>query len=224
MKKLFKNKILLLLFSVAIISLFFFPDSVFSSDPGGFAMAVGFAPLFDICGIENMGGFQNRLAFIPQCDVSDMPALPANPATDADLVTATGAFIFKSENGKPMYIYATKGTVSYSADNQGETDGQSFHITGQFFFPGTLTQAAAFARKVNNTPGYLILISMEGEQILVGQKGLPCSIKPAFSFGQAPADRRGFTFSYEADSYAAMVKLGTPIDFDALGDPNEDPE
>jgi hypothetical protein len=163
-----------------------------------------------------MGGWQNQLAFIPECDVTDIPELPKSPTTDLDLVTAAGAFVFKSADGKPTYIYATDKTVQYKADNQGEIDGQSFTITGQFFFPGTKIEVAAFSRKVNNTAGYLVLISPEGEQFMVGQKGLPCSIKPAFDGGMARADRRGFLFTFSADSYAPFVKLGTPIDFEAL--------
>jgi hypothetical protein len=186
---------------------------------------LGFSPLFNgACGIENMGGWQNRLAFVPDCEVTSVPTLPAEPTTDEQLVVATGAFVFKAEKGKPMLIKATDKTVSYNAENQGETDGQSFNITGEFFIPGNMTQAAAFSRKVNNTPGYLILISPEGEQILVGQKGLPCNIKPSYAGGQARADRRGFSFAYQTDSFVPMIKLGTPIDFDQLEEDDSESE
>ncbi|MDR1436824.1 MAG: hypothetical protein LBI65_01765 [Candidatus Symbiothrix sp.] len=183
---------------------------------GGISLAsLGFLPLVSECGIENMGGMKNRLAFIPLCDVSAVPLLPASPATDEDLVTATGSFELKSD-GKPVYIYATDKTVKFTSENQGETDGQSFKQSGEFFYPGNKTAAAAFARKINNTPGYLILEDPEGNQYIVGQPGLPCTLKPSFDFGQARTDRRGFKFTFEADSFCPFIRLAAPIDFDEL--------
>lgn len=212
------KKFLKFLFAAALVlmaCMLLVPDLI--ADPGiSLQYAIGFAPLFAPCGIENMGGWQNQVAFVPGCHAKAVPLLPKEIAKDEDLVTAAGAFEYKDAAGKPMYIYATDKTVKYSAENQGETDGQSFKISGEFFHPGTKVEAAAFARKVNNTPGYLILISPEGEQFMVGQPGLPCTIKPSFDGGQARSDRRGFKFSFEADSYCPYVKLGTPIDFETL--------
>lgn len=210
----FLSVMVMILFMAMLLS----PDVLDVSGVCYAAAPLGFAPLFSGCGIENMAGWQNRLAFIPECHVKTIPLLPKDIVKDEDLVTASGAFEFKDAEGKPMYIYATDKTVKYTAENQGETDGQSFKLSGEFFYPGTAAKAAAFARKVNNTPGYLILISPEGEQFLVGQPGLPCTIKPSFDGGQARADRRGFKFTYEADSYTPLIKLGTPIDFEALLD------
>jgi hypothetical protein len=79
-------------------------------------------PLLDPVGIENMAGWQNRLAFIPAHSVSAVPSLSANPEADEDLVTSAGDFIYK-DGAKPMYIYATDKMVKYAAENQGETDG-----------------------------------------------------------------------------------------------------
>ncbi|MGL4860584.1 MAG: hypothetical protein ACRC5A_12805 [Enterobacteriaceae bacterium] len=173
-------------------------------------------------GSENMGGFKNRVAFIPAADVSVVPALPlpADIAADADLVTAKGAFTFRTSGQKPKYIYATDKTIGFKSESQGEIDGQSFKQSGDFFFPGNKVAAAAFARYVNNTPGYLILEDPAGVQILVGQEGLPVRIKPSLDLGKAPSDRRGFTFAFEADSIAPMVVMGTPIDFEALLTPS----
>lgn len=219
MKNLFKYFFTLAMLALAICS-FANPEILgMSIDSGVSLSAIGFAPLFGVPGIENMGGLQGRLAFISQYDVSSVPMLPSADEVleEKDLSIAKGSFIFKEgTTGKPQYIYATDKTVSYNAENQGETDGQSFHITGEFFYPGTVARAAAFSRKVNNTPGYLILITPEGDQILVGQPGLPCTIKPSFAAGQARADRRGFKYTFEADSFAPYAFLETPIDFDEL--------
>jgi hypothetical protein len=142
--------------------------------------------------------------------------LPANPVTEADLVTAIGAFAFREAGSTPILIYATDKTVQFDAENQGETDGQSFRQHGQFFHPGSKMEVSAFARRVNNTPGYLVVIGPDGTQYLIGQPGLPCTIKPGFTGGAARTDRKGTMFTFEADSFAPIVILGAPIDIDAL--------
>lgn len=176
----------------------------------------GFGPLNWPCGSENMGGYKNRLLFIPACAVSAVPELPSTVSDAADLVTADGAFTFIETNGAPMFIYATPKTVQLDAENQGETDGQSFRQFGSFFHPGSKAENAAFARKVNNTAGYLIIEGPNSEQYMVGSKGLPCTIKPSFAGGAERTDRKGMTYEFEADSFAPFVLLGTPIDFDEL--------
>lgn len=72
-----------------------------------------------------------------------------------------------------------------------------------------------------NTPGYLVLVTPEGEQIMVGQPGMPCVISPSTDFGQTRSDRRGTTFAYEADSFAPYIKLKSPIDIDEIFDEAE---
>ena len=139
-----------------------------------------------------------------------------------ELALAKGSFVFKKQGIKPTFMYATDKTVSYTAESQGETDGYSKHPAGQLFYPGMGETAAAADRKFNNTRGYLILETNEGNQILVGQPGLPCTLHSSFSAGQARADQRGFTFNYEADSFVAYITLESPIDFDALESQTEE--
>ncbi len=163
-------------------------------------------------GIENMGGFKGRILAYPVHWMKQIPTLPKNPTTLDEASTAEGTFEFLDPSKKPIAIYATRKTVGYKAENQGEEDGQSFKCTGEFFYPGPKAEASGFARIVNNTPFYLVLESPEGDQFIAGQPGLPVSIKPSFDGGKAPADRRGFSFTFEHDSYVPLVKLKTPID------------
>lgn len=183
------------------------------------AMPVGFSNLTWPCGSENMGGYKNRLLFIPACLVSAVPELSSTITEAEDLVTAEGSFTFKEETDAPILIYATDKTVQLQAENQGETDGQSFRQFGEFMHPGSKADAAAFAREVNNTPGYLVVEDPNGVQYMVGSPGLPCTIKPSFTGGAARTDRKGFLFTFEADSFCPFVILGTPIDMDAIENP-----
>ncbi len=181
---------------------------------------MNYNPLLHVVGTDNMGGLDSKIAFIPESWVSAVPTLPAitDASTDADYVTAVGTFVFKKPGFKPKLIQCTDKTVKYDAANQGEIEGQSFAISGEFFRAGSKAEYAAFCRQVNNVPGYLILRDMDGNQIMVGQKHLPCHIKPSYESGMARADRRGYKFGYNADAVTPMVILATPIDFDDLED------
>jgi len=178
------------------------------------------AVLFE-CGAENIAGFEGKILFYPDCLVTEKPILPKRTIASifSDLVTATGAFVMK-DNNKPIYVYCTDDTVGYKAEPQGETDGQSFKIAGEFFHPGSSDEVAAFSRQVNNMRGSLVLQDREGKQFVV----FGARIKSTCNLGMAPADRRGYSFSFEASSIAPQIKLATPIDMDAVIAPDPEPE
>ncbi len=176
----------------------------------------GFAALDWPIGQNNMGGFKNKLLFIPYGSVSAIPSLPSSPTDNAAMVTAAGQFTFKTggDVAKPIFLYSTDGMVGYNAETQGEKDGISFLQTLTFFFPGNLPEMHAFNALVKNTPGYYVIEDVDGRQIMVGMEGLPASASPSFTGGQARADRRGTTYTVTADSNYSAVFLGTPIDMD----------
>lgn len=180
--------------------------------------SAGFAALDWPVGQNNMGGFKNKLLFIPFNCVSAVPELPSSPTDNQELVTAEGAFAFKTGAAvtKPIYLYSTDGMVGYNAETQGEKDGISYLQTLTFFFPGNLPEMHAFNALVKNTPGYFVIEDTDGRQIMVGMEGLPASAAPSFAGGQARADRRGTTYTVTADSNYSAVFLGTPIDMDAV--------
>ena len=204
------NKILALLFFIVLICAFCVPDMSIEG-----VMCAAFAPVFWPAGSDNMGGYKGRVAFIPESSVTKVPALPKVPKEVADFVTAEGAFTFVKSGDKPTPIYATRATVGYKAEIQGETDCKSYKITGEFFHPGSKIDAAAFARQICNTPGYLLIENDEHQQ-LIGQEGYPCMVTASFDGGNAPADKRGWSFTFEADSVAPMIVMGTPVDLSEL--------
>jgi hypothetical protein len=179
-------------------------------------MAENFDPITGLQGEDNMGGYKDFVIWYPKRNFSAVPALPAVKATDADYVTAAGAFTPKVAGNKPIYIECTPGTVKYSAPSQGEIEGQSFAPAGEFFRAGDKVSYAALARKNQNSPGYLVLENMDGKQIMVGQPGLECNLKFEFDGGQKRADRRGYKVTFATDSVSPVIYLGTPVDVDAL--------
>lgn len=170
------RKVLSVLFLLAVLSVLFMGADV----PADYVMCASFGPVLWPAGADNMGGYKGRIAFIPETSVSVVPTLPKEAKATADFVTATGAFTFLESGGKPTPIYATRATVGYKAESQGETDCKSYKISGEFFHPGKKVEAASF----------------DG--------------------GKAAADKRGWSFTFEADSPAPMIIMGTPIDIDAL--------
>lgn len=180
-------------------------------------MTENFDPITGLDGEDNMGGYKNYVLFIPRYAVSATPKLPTVKATDADYVTAAGAFTFKDAvNGKPIYIECTPASVKYSAPSQGEPESQSFAPAGEFFRSGAKKEYATLARKYNNTPGYLVIENMDGNQMMIGQRGMECVLKFEYDGGQKRADKRGLKVSYSCDSLTPIIYLGTPIDIEAL--------
>lgn len=182
-------------------------------------MAEDFSAITGMAGEDNMGGYKNYVLWIPKSAVSEVPTRKAKSeiVTDTDYVTAVGAFVFKDAlAGKPIYFECTKNSVKLDAPNQGEDEGQSFAPQGEFGRAGNKLAYAAFARKWNNTPGYLVMEDMDGKQIMVGESGLEVTLKPEFVGGQKPADRRGYTIKFATDSVAPVIFLGTPIDISDL--------
>ena len=217
------KKFLKVLFPI-IALVFVAAVTVLAINEPGLALALGvfpvsFAPLKRKCGLENMGGYKNKLLFIPECSVTTVPELPTDITQPEDLATATGSFTFKEEGAKPILIEATDKTVKLDGENQGDIDGQSFLQKVEFFHPGQDIKMSAFARYINNTPGYFIVEGLTGKQYMVGSKGLPAHTKPGFTGGGERTERKGFQFAFEADSFAPFIELGTPIDFDEIENP-----
>lgn len=187
-------------------------------------MAVGpaFAPLKWPMGRNNMGGFKGYLLFVPADAATSVPTVPEwEEATDNEtLVTAVGSFTFPEEGSinMPVYLYNTDATVGYNVEAQGEVDGMSYKQTLTGFFPGNMKEAHAFAAMVKNTPGYYVFEDSDGQQMIIGQPGMPAATSVAFAGGQARADRRGHTFTITADSNYSAIFLETPIDIEKIKD------
>lgn len=187
-------------------------------------MAVGpaFAPLNWPMGRNNMGGFKGYLLFVPADAATAVPTVPKwEEATDnANLVTAAGSFTFSEEGAikMPVYLYNTDATVGYTVEAQGEVDGMSYKQTLTGFFPGNMKEAHAFAAMVKNTPGYYVFEDSDGQQMIIGQPGMPAATSVSFNGGQARADRRGHTFTITADSNYSAIFLETPIDIEKIKD------
>lgn len=215
-----KNFTKILLCAMVLMTIAFLPEIIetLNLPDAGMCLAAGpgFAALNWKSGQNNMGGFKDYILFVPADAVSKIPTPPTNPDSNIDLVTAEGSFVFRSNGSAPVYIYCTKNTVKYSAPTQGEADGISFALSGEFFFPGNKKEMHAFNALIKNTPGYLVIEDSDGEQIIVGQPGLYATIKPSFEGGQAKADRRGTKYEFSADSNYSALFLGTPIDISKL--------
>lgn len=206
------RKVLSVLFLLAVLSVLFMGADV----PADYVMCASFGPVLWPAGADNMGGYKGRIAFIPETSVSVVPTLPKEAKATADFVTATGAFTFLESGGKPTPIYATRATVGYKAESQGETDCKSYKISGEFFHPGKKVEAAAFARQICNTPGYLIIEDNESQQ-LIGQPGYPCTVTASFDGGQGGGRQKRIGPSLSRPiAPPPMIIMGTPIDIDAL--------
>lgn len=178
--------------------------------PAGFFLGFNFTNLQWNDSLENMGGFTSVAYFAPLQDIETFPGLSENPSSDAEFVRLGGNFIMKA--GKYFTeIYITPETASLAANNQGEIDGQSFRIEGEFFYPGSKTDCRAFARKINNTRGVLIIVDPDGDRTVIGTDKFPCYFKPSLNYGKAAADRKGLTVAFFQNHFAPGLEYNGSI-------------
>lgn len=164
--------------------------------------------------LENMGGFTSTAYFAPIQDIETFPTLVQNPTTDEEMIRLNGHYVMKSLKYF-IPVYTTPETVALAANNQGETDGQSFRMEGEFFYPGTKLQCRAFARKINNSRGILILVDPDGERIQIGTDKFPCYFKPNVNWGKAAADRKGMTVTFYQNHFAPGLEYNGSIPISA---------
>lgn len=220
-----KNRKLYIVLAIALIAVLtvYITGSAEWNDTS-LIMAVGpaFAPLKWPMGRNNMGGFKGYLLFVPADAATQVPTVPQwdEATNNSNLVTAAGSFTFPEEGAveMPIYLYNTDAKVGYSVESQGEVDGISYKQTLTGFFPGNMKEAHAFAAMVKNTPGYYIFEDTDGQQMMVGQPGMPAATSVSYNGGQARADLRGHTFTITADSNYSAIFLETPIDIEKIKD------
>src|SRR5690554_4396150 len=100
MKNIFQKLMGLLL--LVVVSIVIAQIQMSSGIALAFALPIGFANLTWPSGSENMGGYKNKLLFIPADAVTAVPEIVNTEALAAeDLVTAAGAFTFKDTGDKP---------------------------------------------------------------------------------------------------------------------------
>ena len=180
--------------------------------PAGLAF-FNFADLEWNDSLENMGGFTSVAFFAPLQDIQTFPSLKENPSTDAEFVRLIGNFIMEAQKYF-IAVYVTPETASLAATNQGEIDGQSFRMEGEFFYPGSKTDCRAFARKINNTRGVIILVDPDGDRTVIGTDKFPCYFKPTLNFGKAAADRKGLTVQFFQNHFAPGLEYNGSIPLD----------
>ena len=156
-------------------------------------------------GEDNMGGFTTQAFVCPISQIASFPALVDDPETAADKITLQGDFVC-NDGASFKEVYITPETGKYDFANQGEIDGQSFHITGDFLHPGSKDENLAFARDVNNSGAVMIMIENNGKRVVIGTPNLPCRFKPKGSLGTAPKDRKGINYEFAADSFVPLYR------------------
>ncbi len=174
-----------------------------------------FANLLWVDGTENMGGVQVIGYYSPVADIDNFPLLPKNPETPEDEVTLESVTGFTFIDGKFFFkIYSTRETSEVVDENQGEIDGQSFVHKATIFYPGTSTEALAFAKQVNNSNMVFIFLEANGTRRVIGSKAFPARCKPAFTTGKATADRKGMTMEISSYGYTPAPKYTGVIRLD----------
>lgn len=160
---------------------------------------------------DNMGGTTQRVFFGPLSTflVIQTPiAVPVNPEDEVDIVTA--------HTFKPTFCflkaYTTMNKGKLDTKSQGELDGKSFKQEFEFFYPGSLSEAHAFAAQAKND-NFIFLIekpdSAVNGYLQVGTEMFPAKVSPDFTTGTNESGVQGYTFKVEAVSNKQFVYKST---------------
>jgi hypothetical protein len=156
-------------------------------------------------GESNMGGTLNRAYFIPLDGFASFPALPENPATEAEYHTLTGS-ITLAANCNVIELYTTYKTGTLKSEVEGDIDGKFFKLSPEFFHPGSKAAIINFASYCINTPGILFIPVSSSEYLVVGSPGHPVYLSPAFDLAKVGEGRKGTLFTGEAYSQLMLTK------------------
>lgn len=147
---------------------------------------------------DNMGGLTQRVYFAPISDFTLIQKPIANPTTFAAKSEITVAHTFAATKGF-VKMYSTMDKGKFDAKSQGDTDGKSFKPEGEFFYPGSKSDAHGFAAAVKND-NFIILVEMPDSDtnghIQVGSEMFPAKIEPEFTAAQNSSGVRGYTFKF----------------------------
>lgn len=158
----------------------------------------------EIDGREAMGGY-TAIAYLGF--IADISAFPTEPnietATDIGAVVKLGGAYIMKENKYFFEVKVPPQTSKFSPASQGELGGKSFKNSGEIFIPGIDDQSMGLARMLNNRYAVLIFTDPDGKnRIALGSKEMPVIFTPKGDSGAKGTDKKGFTFTYECDSFA----------------------
>ncbi len=156
---------------------------------------------------DNMGGTTQRVFFAPIADFALIKKPIPSPVSFADVSKIVAAHTFLT--GKCFKtIYCTMDKGKLDAKGQGDTDGKSYKMEGELFYPGSLAEAHGFASKVKNE-NLIVLTEMPDSDVngymQVGSEMFPCKISPEFTSATNASGVRGYTFKYEAMTPTVFV-------------------
>jgi hypothetical protein len=149
-------------------------------------------------GTDNIGGTEVNHYYAPLSDIAVFPGIPTTPATLTEEVTVADDFEFNTGK-KFLKIYSTLDTGKIDDKSVGEFDGKSFEHSFEFFFPGTIGEALALIRKMNNTNMVFIASEANGQKRIIGSPAFPAKMSMSdVTTGQKTADRKGTTIKVES--------------------------
>lgn len=149
---------------------------------------------------DNMGGLTQRVYFAPIADFAIIQKPVANPTTFEAKSEILTAHTFAVGKGFAT-AYCTMDKGKFDAKSQGDTDGKSFKLEGEFFYPGSKSKAHGLASAAKND-NFIILVEMpdsdvEGH-IQVGSEMFQAKIEPEFTAAQNSSGVRGYVFKYHS--------------------------
>ena len=148
---------------------------------------------------NNMGGTTQRCYFSELAGFLSIKTPIASPVNIEDLVDIVTAHTFNSGGCFKKAYTQNKGKLDLKS--VGELDGKSFKQEFEFFYPGNLSEAHAFAAQAKND-NFIFLIekpdSANAGYLQVGTEMFPAKVSPEFTTATNESGVQGYTFKVEA--------------------------
>ncbi len=159
---------------------------------------------------DNMGGFTTTGYLILLNEVATFPTKTAEPTTDAQMIEIRGNYVMKPTK-KAYSITWFPNTAGATSDVAGEPGSQCFNQVPKVFVKGTKTAQLAFATKINNQLGILLLRDPNTRELnQFGCEDFPLVFKANTKHGENATDKRGLEIEGQAYSIRpAYIYKGT---------------
>lgn len=158
-------------------------------------------------GKSNRPGLKKRVYIAPLSAFDTIAKVVDPDAVDATRITISEAHTFPVGEGF-IEFYTTLDTASLLAESVGERDGKGHNPKVEFFHPGVKADAFAFADACQHDEYIILVETLEGEFIQIGEENLGAEIASNFASGTVSSGRKGYSFV--ADTYGSL-KLYTGL-------------
>lgn len=152
-------------------------------------------------GKSNRPGLKKRVYIAALSAFETIEKVVDPDAADETRITIAGDHTFPVGEGF-IEFYTTLDTAKLMAESVGERDGKGHNPKVEFFHPGIKAEAMAFADACQSDEYIVLVETLEGEFLQLGEENIGVEISSNFDSGTVSSGRKGWSFV--ADTYGSL--------------------